>query len=150
TDYKKSSLGRMMPTIFKKVGIDFKELNRKKRINIHKKGGYVANMVKTNNGDVGICWNAIAKLREETLDIIEIPQNQLPTPQIDAVSSATGKSFFLTPMRVTIATLKCSTNPEASKRFAEFLTSPEGSNCFCEFGFTMIKTIKLYENGKAL
>ena len=122
TDYRLSSLGRMLPTIFKKAGIDFDKLKTKKNIYTNKSGSYVGNMVTMKNADAGIVWEVVAKLRSDSLDIVNIDKF-LPVPHVDMVTSATGKNYPLTPMRVTVATLKCSEQPDKAARFAEFLSS---------------------------
>lgn len=147
TDYQRSTLGRMLRTIFAKAGIDFDQLNRDKKINTHKSGGHVANMVKTGNGDAAMCWNAVAALRRDGLDVVPIATEYLPIPRVDTVTSATGKAWPLTPVRVTIATLKCSESPQASQAFAEFVASARAAEVLKEFGFTISTPKKLYENG---
>ena len=151
TDYEKSSLGRMLPTIFEKAGIDFKKLNKDKMINTHRSGGYAANMVKMNNADATMAWNAVAYLRKDDIDIITI-ESVLPEPYIDTVTSATGKSYKLLPMRVTIADLKCSKQPEAAAKFAKWLTSDQSAKVFKKFAFTMNCDVEKqkYSNGKEL
>ncbi len=149
TDYELSSLGRMMNTIFTKAGIDFKELNKKKKIVTNKSGGYTANYVKMNNADAGLVWKAVWKLRDDALDFVPITP-YLPVPYIDAVTSATGKDYYLTPMRVTIATLTCSKQLDEAEKFAEFIASPRVGQILDEYGFTMSGNKKLYEDGVKL
>ena len=134
TDYKLSTLGRMMSTIFTKAGIDFNKLNKSKRINTNKSGSYVANLVKMGNADAGIVWNAVAYLRRDSLDVVSI-SDFLPIPGIDLVTSATGKSYPLTPVRVSVATLKCSKNRSEAAKFAEFLASPSSRKVFKRYGY---------------
>ncbi len=42
-------------------------------------------------------------------------------------------------IRVTVATLNCSKKPEASRKFLEFVTSPEAHQIFVDFGFSFPK-----------
>lgn len=151
TDYQRSSLGRMLKTIFGKAGIDLDELKKKKEIPTNKSGSYAANYVKMKNADATIVWKAVAALRKDSLDIVEITPC-LPVPNVDAVTSATGKAYYLTPLRVTIATLSCSDQPKEAAEFAEFLTSPETAKVLKDYGFTMDKKIirKEYENKQKL
>ena len=151
TDYKLSTLGRMMNTIFAKAGISLDELKKKKRIETNKSGGYVANIVKTKNADAGIVWDVVAKLRSDGLDVVKIDQ-YLPTPGVDMVTSATGKSYPLTPVRVSISTLKCSKQPEAAAKFAEFLTSPKHAKDFQDAGYKINPALigQKYKDGKPL
>jgi len=147
TDYERSTLGHLLPTIFTKAGVDFDKLNKDKRININKSGGYVANLVVTGNADAAVCWNAVAALRAEKLDIVAIDQ-ELPTPGVETITSATGKAYGLTPVRVTIATLTCSTDPAGAKAFAEYVASSQAQAAFKEFGFTTTTPRQEYEGGK--
>jgi len=149
TDYKGSSLGRMLGTIFSKAGIDFDKLNETKKIHTNRSGGYAANFVMTGNADATMVWDAVAHLRSDKLDIIRI-DSHLPVPHVDAVTSATGITYKLTPMRVTAATLTCSYKAAASKKFLEYLASEEATKTFKEFGFTTFPAAKLYEKGKAI
>lgn len=150
TDYERSTLGRMLKTIFGKAGIDLDQLNKDKKIMTNKSGGYVANLVTTGNADAAMCWRAVAQLRLDDLDVVPIPEEHLPTPGVDGVTSATGKSYFLTRVRVTIATLTCAAQSEAAERFAEFVASDRAGEVLTNFGFTMTETGKVYENGQAI
>ena len=152
TDYRRSSLGRMLETIFGKAGIDFEQLNRDKKIGTHRQGSHAANMVRMRNADAAMCWNAVAHLQQDALDVVPIPEEHLPIPHVDAVTSATGKEYALTPMRVTVATLKCSGQPDAARRFAEFVASEQAGRVFGEFGFSVVRKRigKEYEAGRKL
>ena len=150
TDYEYSTLGHLLETIFGKAGIDFQQLIKDKEITTNRSGAYVANLIATGNADAGMVWRAVAHLRPNSLDVVPIPEKHLPTPGVDAVTSATGKSYFLTPVRVTVATLTCAAQPEAAKRFAEFVTSNRAAEVLRDFGFTMIAPGKVYENGRAI
>lgn len=149
TDYKLSTLGRMLPTIFEKAGIDFEKFNAEKKIVTNKSGGYTANYVKMKNADAGMVWKAVWSLRKDALDFIPIDE-YLPIPYVDTVTSATKKKYWLTPVRVTVATLTCSKRPEEARKFAEFIASDRCAQTFEEFGFTMNGVEKLYEDGNAL
>jgi molybdate transport system substrate-binding protein len=148
TDYKDSTLGRMLPTIFAKVGIDFAKVNRDKQIQTNRSGGIVANLVKMDNADAAMVWDAVAYLRRSALDVVPIGPAHLPTPGVDTVTSATGKAYPLTPVRVTIATLTCAKQPEAARAFAEFVVSDRGRKIIESFGFTMSPAVKHYEGGR--
>lgn len=149
TDYKLSTLGRMLPTIFGKADIDLAELTRRKNIIIHRSGSYVANMVSMKNADAAIVWTAVASLRKADLDSIPITEH-LPVPYLDAVTSATGKSYPLTPVRVTICTLKCSHRPESSRAFIDFVVSDRAREIFENYGFGVSAGLRRceYLNGK--
>ncbi len=124
TDYEYSTLGRMLPSIFNKAGIDFEKLNKDKNIPTQRSGGNAANIVKMKNADASIVWNVVALLRKDSLDIVPIDEN-LPVPRVDAITSATDRSYYLMPVRVTVTTLKASKLPAEAAKFAEFLSSDE-------------------------
>lgn len=149
TDYKLSTLGRMLETIFSKVDVDLTMLRKnKKNLNTNKSGSYVANMVKMKNADAAMCWTAVAALRKDDLDIVTLPSKHLPVPFVDAVSSATGKSYALTPVRVTAASLKCAENEELANEFIQFIISPERKKTYEEFGYIVDDVRQEYKDGK--
>ena len=148
TDYERSTLGYLLPTIFAKAGVNFDKLNADKKININKSGGYVANLVVTGNADAAVCWDAVAYLRTGDLDVLPIDQKGLPVRGVDTTTSATGKTYTLVPVRVTIATLTCSADPAGARAFAEYLASPEAGAVFKEFGFTATIPRQEYQEGK--
>jgi len=149
TDYEGSSLGRMLSTIFSKIDVDFEKLNETKEIHTNRSGGYAANFVMTGNADVTMVWDAVAHLRQDKLDIVRI-DDHLPVPHVDAVTSATGITYKLTPMRVTAATLTCSKQPAAAAKFLEYLVSEEANAVVKDFGFTTCPVAQLYSDGKAV
>ncbi len=151
TDFDKSTLGRMLPTILGKAKIDVAELkNRPTNFKTFRKGGQAANAVQTGNGDAAIVWNAVAHLQSEHLTAVPIEAKYLPVEGVDAITSATGKVRQIHCIRVTIATLKCSDQPEAARKFAEFLTSDAAAKVFEESGFTVVPTRKEYADGKKI
>lgn len=153
TDYEKSTLGHLLETMFTKAGVDFEKLTKQRNIQTFRKGGQAANMVKMKNADAAIVWNAVAHLRRNALDIVVIPPEHLPTPYVDSVTTATAKKevYYLAPVRVTVATLKCSKRPKAAEKFARFLISPEATEVFKRFGYTMPDQTKMeYRQGKKL
>jgi ABC-type molybdate transport system substrate-binding protein len=93
-------------------------------------------------------WNAVAALRPDALDVVELPAEHLPVPGVDTITSATGKNYKLRPVRVTVASLKCSKRPDDAAKFAEFISSEEASRVFEKFGFASTKPIKEYADGE--
>lgn len=150
TDLTHSTLGWMLPMIFERAGMDLAALMNEKQVSLNKGGGYVANLVATGNADAAMVWNAVAWLRRDAVDSLPLPDAALPTPGVDAITSATGRTFTLTPIRVTIATLSCSSQPEAARRLAEFVASKQAAATFADFGFTACPATKEYEGGRAL
>ncbi len=150
-DYTQSTLGYLLPTIFAKAGVDLEKLKSSKNIPTNRSGGNAANVVATGNADATLVWNAVASLRKKDLDAIRI-DGILPTPNVDAVTSATSKSYYLTPVKVTVATLTCAKQAAAAKAFAEFLASPKAAKILADFEYTINPAItrKCYEAGKPL
>jgi molybdate transport system substrate-binding protein len=149
TDYQLSTLGRLLPTIFKKAGMDLDALTQEKNIIIHRSGSYVANLVTMKNADAALVWDAVAALRRDTVDSVQITKH-LPVPYVDAITSATGKSYKLTPVRVTICSLKCSKQPAKAEAFMEFVVSDRAKAILEEYGFGVTDTLRKqeYKNGQ--
>ena len=75
----------------------------------------------------------------------------VPTPGVDAETTATPgeNKYYLMPVRVTVATLKCSDQPEATEKFAQWLASPAAAEVLKKFGFTTPdKAVVEFEDGK--
>lgn len=151
TDYKLSTLGRMLPSIFGKAGMNLDALTQNKNITIHRSGSFVANLVVMKNADAALVWEAVAALRRDTLDSIPITEN-LPVPYVDTITSATGKSYKLTPVRVTICSLKCSKRVQAAEEFMEFVTSAQAKELLEQYGFDVSLSLRKqeYKNGEKL
>jgi molybdate transport system substrate-binding protein len=136
TDYEYSTLGRLLPALFGKAGIDFAELNRRKAISTHRSGSQAANVVKMGNADAAIVWDAVVALRSDALEAVAITAC-LPQPYVDTVTSATGKAYPLMPVRVTVATLACSSQPDRAAAFARFVAAAERQDAFRRLGYTI-------------
>lgn len=149
TDFKLSTLGRMLPTIFKKSGMDLAQLNRDKNITIHRSGSYVANLVVMKSADAALVWKAVADLRKQDLDSIQIADS-LPVPHVDSITSATKKSYPLTPVRVTICSLRCSDQPEEAEAFMRFIASEKVAAILESYGFGVSDELRRqeYQNGE--
>lgn len=148
TDYHHSTLGHMLPTIFERAGINFAELNEKKKIETHRAGAQVANLLIMEHCDAALVWQAVAHLRKDKLDVIRI-SDALPRPGIDMITSATGKLYPLTPVKVTLSSLSCSKRQADCEEFADFVTSDRGKQILREYGFkvTPLSGRREYVNG---
>ncbi len=144
--YEHSTLGNILPEIFKNAGIDFKELNIDKKIATHRSGSHVANIIKMKNADAGIVWQAVAHLRRKSLDAISI-KDYLPKPYVDTITSATGKSYPLMPVKVTACTLSCSDKQEDAVAFCEFIVSSDVRKILNTYGFKTEFQGREYING---
>lgn len=150
TDYDYSTLGHLLPIMFKKAGVDFEKLKANNVKETVRSGSNAANIVELGRYDAAIVWDAVAYLRKDKLDTIPIEKSHLPQSGIDAVTSATGKSYDPGRVRVTVSTLKGGSNPEQARAFAEFLASPAAAETFAEFGYTTTRPTMEYKDGQAV
>lgn len=133
TDPNMSTAGHIIPVIFDKAGLREQiEANIVKR---SRGGGQAANWVSIGDVDAAIVWNAVAHLRSDKLDAVPIDPDCALIPGVDAVTSATKKVYDIGRIKVTIASLKCSKQPEAAAKFAEFVVANR-SVFTGEFGFS--------------
>ncbi len=150
TDFEQSTLGWLLPRIMKKAGLDIEKIKKLPKLKTVRKGSQAANDVQLGSNDAAIVWNAVWYLRRDKLRKIDILDEYLPTPGEDAVTTATEKKskYYLMPVRVTVATLKCSDQPKAAKKFAQWLASKTAVETIGKYGFTMPpKTVKEYADG---
>jgi len=128
-------LGHVLPTVFAKAA-----LARQIEANVVKRargGGAAANWVSIGDVDASIVWDAVAFLRKDKLDVVGIEPQYMPIPGVDAVTSATHKSYDIGRVKVTIASLKCSKQPDAAAKFAEFAVAHR-SVFVDDFGFSPV------------
>ncbi len=135
TDPTYSTVGWICKVMFKKAGISDKMA--KKDIPRTRGGGQMANNVKLGHIDAAIVWDAVIHLRRDALDAVPIEPQYRPTPDVDAITTATFGKVDMSAIRVTLATLACSKQPEAARRFAEFAVSPAAQKIWIEQGFTV-------------
>ena len=135
TDYRYSTLGQILPILFKRAGLDFAEFNRIKQVPTHRSGAWAANQVVLGTADVALVWQVVAFLRRDTLDAISLGDDVLPRHGVDAVTSATGRQYFVAPVKVAVVSLACSKQPRVIEEFLSFVTSEQGRRIFREGGF---------------
>ena len=131
-----STLGHINPIMFRRAGIVEAIAKSIARGTITRSGGAVANAVMVGELDACLCWNAVIAARKDKLDLVPIEAEYRPDPKLDAVTSASFGHVDVSCIKVTIATLACSTQPEAAATFAEFVASPEGLAVFAKRGFS--------------
>ena len=137
TDANYSTLGHIYPVMFAKTGKA--EQIQANVVTTMRMGGELANAVALGRFDAGLVWNAVAHPRREKLDVVEIVPAHRPDPQVDAVSTATYGVIDMSSIKVFIATLAGSSQPEEAHKFAEFVASDEGSAVFTELGYSPIE-----------
>jgi molybdate transport system substrate-binding protein len=145
TDPNASTLGRILPTIFAKAGMDLKTLMHEKNVIIHRSGSYVANLLQMKSADAALVWGAVASLRTKDLDSVPIVPEHLPVPYVDAVTSATGRTYTLAPVRVTICSLRCSDQPKQARAFMQFVVSDRARKLLEEYGFLVSAELRRQE-----
>lgn len=134
TDPYYSTLGHICPIMFDRAGM--REKIERNVITRMKMGGQVANAVSLGNLDAAIVWNAVAHLRRDKLDTVQISPEYQPHPEADAVTTATYGRIDMSQVSVFIVTLKCSKRPRAARAFAEFVASRRGRAVFARYGFS--------------
>ena len=134
TDEKYSTLGHIAPLIFDKLGLR-KEIEANV-VTRSRMGGEIANAVALGQLDAGIVWDAVIAARRDKLDPVPIERAYRLTPGVDAVTTPTYGRIDMGCVRVTIATLQCSKQPEAAKAFAEYVNSAKGRAAFAARGFS--------------
>lgn len=136
-----STLGNILTYTAKKHGI--KEQLEANIVTRSRGSGDAANAVMVGNADAAVVWNAVAFLRSEKLDAIEIePEYRLETG-VDAVTTATFGNIDMSRVRVTVARLASSKQPEAAAGFAAFMNSQEGKKVWDELGFLPVREEKV-------
>ncbi len=148
TDYQHSTLGQMLPAIFKRGGVDFDEFNRTKSPPTHRSGSWVANQIILGSADAALVWQVVAGLRAKDLDVVPLGK-ALPEPGVDAITSATGRKYFVAPVRIAIVSLACSKRPHEADEFVKFVASDAGRTIFDKEGFQVSDLYgrRMYANG---
>jgi molybdate transport system substrate-binding protein len=131
-----STLGHILPIIFKKAGITKTIEASIERGTEMRSGGQTALALTTGNLDACIVWNAVAELRKDKLDVIPIEPEFIPDAEADAPTSATYGKMNPHTVRVFICTLAGSDQPEEARKFAQFVDSAGGRKIIDEFGFS--------------
>ncbi len=106
-----AAIGRKSMKIFKKNGIDLKAV-QKNTVFSSTTVNELGIQIKTGHADATIVWDAMAAYFRGSADAVPIPADQ------NIIST------------VAVAVLKCAKNPEAAKRFAEFVAGPKGKAIF--------------------
>lgn len=111
-------------------------------------GSEAANAVTLGTADASVVWNAVAFLRKEKLDAIEIETDIKLKSDVDAVTTATYGKIDMSRGMVAISLLKSSKSVAAATAFAEFCASTEGQKVWEKFGFSVLKKTEKPEDPK--
>ncbi|MBI5726008.1 MAG: extracellular solute-binding protein [Planctomycetes bacterium] len=131
-----STLGHIMPIVFRKAGLDPRKM-QDKAVSLPRSGAEAANAVILGKADAGFCWDAVAFLRSKDLDVIPISPELRPQPKVDVVSGATYGQIDMGEVRVTIDVLGCSDQRKAAEDFAAFCASKDNEKLWQDKGFTL-------------
>jgi len=134
TDANYSTMGHLVPRMAKKKDGLWKRI-QKNVVSRTRGGGAAANAVSVGTADAAIVWNAVAHLRSDKLDAVEVEPDLKLQSGIDAVTTATYGKMDMGFIQVTMATLKYSKYPAESKKFAEYVASSEASKIWMKHGF---------------
>lgn len=134
SDQQYSTLGHLIDVINKKSGlgsqIDANIISRTKG------SAEAANAVCIGTADAAIVWDAVAWLRSDKVDAIEIEERFQPQAGVDAITSSTFGDIDMGSVRVTVSRLKSSKRQVEALKFAEFMISEEGANVWKEMGYS--------------
>jgi len=133
-----STAGWIIPVMAGRAGV--KEALETNVVSRTKGGGGAANAVVIGTADAAICWDAVAHLRNDSLDVVGIEAAFMPVKGVDTITRATFGRMGLDSIRVSAATLTCSRQPEEAADFAAFLASEEAAGVWKGFGFSTADT----------
>lgn len=133
TDRMYSTTGHIVAKMYEKLGLS--EALDRVVLSRTRCPCEAANSMTLETADAAIVWNAVARLRTDDLDIVPIDPSHKPQAVVDAVTSATFGTVDLSRIKVTIVSLKYSTNPEAAARFSEFAASEACFDLWKDYGF---------------
>lgn len=136
TDEKYSTVGHIMPVVFRRAGIADAMSAKNKDIVRARGSGEMANAVKIGTVDAAVVWNAVAFQRRDALDSVTIDPAAMPDAKVDAITSATYGPIDMSYTKVTLMTLKCSKQIEAARKLADLAISERGRAVFVKFGFS--------------
>jgi molybdate transport system substrate-binding protein len=131
-DYEYASCGVVLKAMLEKT--DFKDaFDRNVKVRSRSSSDLInALTVAGESGrlDAVVAWDALIR-RDASLKLIPIAKSY----EVEAVTSATGKTYPARRVYVTVSTLKSSTAPEAAKALMELAAGPEGQAIWKKYGF---------------
>ena len=128
-----STTGHIVDRMISKYGLQGLNSNVVSRT---RGGGAAANAVMLGSADAAIVWDAVAYLRHDSLDSIPIESRYQLKRGEDAVTTATFDRIEMDYIRVTLALLTTSRQPDRAGKFAEFMVAKRNRHIWDEFGFS--------------
>jgi len=133
-DTRYSTCGNVLVAMLKKANIE--EAVMKNASLTSRSSGDLVNALGLGSVDAIFAWDALIR-RDKTLKLIPIE----PRYEVDAVTSATGKSYHVRNIYITISVLKSTGDSSAVRKLVELARSPEGQAVFKRQGFTTVSEI---------
>jgi molybdate transport system substrate-binding protein len=125
-----ATAGKILAAMLAKAGLTDAVMKKAEPVNVQRSSGDLVNALSLGNVDAVVAWDAVI-LRDKKLKCIPIAENY----RVDAVTSATGKSYPARVVNVTLTSLKSSKDPAAMAAFLKFATGPEGRAEFQKLHF---------------
>jgi molybdate transport system substrate-binding protein len=130
-DAEYSTCGNVLAAMLTKSGL--RDAVMKNRTLTDRSSGSLVNALGLGSVDAVVAWDALIR-RDVSLKVIPIE----PEYKVDAVTSATGKTYSVAEIHVTISVLKSTTDAPAVRRLAQLAAGPEGRAIFRRVGFTPV------------
>ena len=131
---KYSTTGHLVDYMYTKIG-KFDQLNESILARLRCPCD-AANSLTLDTADAAIVWDAVAFLRADKLDTIEIPKKQNLHKGVDVITTASFGEIDLGVINVSIMVLKFSKHQKESQLFLEFVASDSMKKVWKDFGFT--------------
>jgi molybdate transport system substrate-binding protein len=133
-DAQYSTCGNVLAAMLKKASLD--EAVMKNASLTSRSSGDLVNALSLGSVDAIVAWDALIR-RDATLKLIPIE----PEYQLDAVTSATGKTYQVRNIYITISVLKSAMDASAARKLVELAAGPEGQAVFTRHGFATLSEI---------
>ena len=127
-----ATAGNILAATLKKAGLA--DAVMKNAMLVSRASGDLVNALTLGSVDAVVAWDAVIRGRADKNGLKVIPIEE--KYRVDAVTSATNKTYDVKAVRVTLSTLKSSKDPAAAKAFLDFAAGPDGRAAFAKFFFS--------------
>ena len=125
-----ATAGQLLAAMLRKAGLT-DGIMSKKNLLVSRSSGELVNALGLGSVDAIVAWDALIR-RNKDLKVIPIEEKY----KVDAVTSATGKTYVARTVNITLSTLKSANDAAAAKAFLDFASGPEGRAAFEKFHFS--------------
>ena len=125
-----ATAGQLLAAMLAKAGLA-DGIMSKKDLLVSRASGDLVNALGLESVDAIVAWDAIIR-RDTKLKVVPIADKYV----VDAVTSATGKTYPARTVRITLSVLKSSKDAGAMKAFLDFAAGPSGRAEFEKLGFS--------------